>query len=145
MPTHFSMIFISVCLAVIVSADNSNKVMSSKDYGVRLCGREFIRAVIFTCGGSRWKRVLDLDLLLNRNRDLLKTPDDQKQADAEPRDKATAGLSGELEVDLSSPGLDLDSYISNLHYDRRKRTFAHGLAGICCNQGCTKNDIGRFC
>nr|2FHW_B Chain B, Relaxin 3 (Prorelaxin H3) (Insulin-like peptide INSL7) (Insulin-like peptide 7) [synthetic construct]2K1V_B Chain B, Relaxin-3 [synthetic construct] len=23
-------------------------------YGVRLCGREFIRAVIFTCGGSRW-------------------------------------------------------------------------------------------
>lgn len=25
-------------------------------YGVKLCGREFIRAVIFTCGGSRWKR-----------------------------------------------------------------------------------------
>ncbi|XP_069482112.1 relaxin-3-like [Ambystoma mexicanum] len=32
------------------------------DYGVRLCGREFIRAVIFTCGGSRWKRLtLDVD------------------------------------------------------------------------------------
>lgn len=27
-------------------------------YGVKLCGREFIRAVIFTCGGSRWKRSL---------------------------------------------------------------------------------------
>ncbi|OCT56528.1 relaxin-3 [Xenopus laevis] len=27
------------------------------DYGVKLCGREFIRAVIFTCGGSRWKRL----------------------------------------------------------------------------------------
>lgn len=25
-------------------------------YGVKLCGREFIRAVIFTCGGSRWRR-----------------------------------------------------------------------------------------
>ncbi|CAJ0940788.1 unnamed protein product [Ranitomeya imitator] len=24
--------------------------------GVKLCGREFIRAVIFTCGGSRWRR-----------------------------------------------------------------------------------------
>ncbi|KFV46078.1 Relaxin-3, partial [Gavia stellata] len=23
---------------------------------VKLCGRDFIRAVIFTCGGSRWKR-----------------------------------------------------------------------------------------
>ncbi|XP_053322081.1 prorelaxin H1 [Spea bombifrons] len=27
------------------------------EYGVKLCGREFIRAVIFTCGGSRWKRL----------------------------------------------------------------------------------------
>ncbi|XP_025939381.1 relaxin-3-like [Apteryx rowi] len=26
-------------------------------YVVKLCGREFIRAVIFTCGGSRWKRL----------------------------------------------------------------------------------------
>ncbi|KAM9508300.1 relaxin-3-like [Guaruba guarouba] len=26
-------------------------------YGMKLCGREFIRAVIFTCGGSRWKRL----------------------------------------------------------------------------------------
>ncbi|XP_072543120.1 insulin-like 5b [Salminus brasiliensis] len=26
--------------------------------GVRLCGREFLRAVVYTCGGSRWRRVL---------------------------------------------------------------------------------------
>ncbi|XP_067586366.1 LOW QUALITY PROTEIN: relaxin-3 [Pseudorca crassidens] len=25
-------------------------------YGVKLCGREFIRAVIFTCGGSWWRQ-----------------------------------------------------------------------------------------
>lgn len=29
---------------------------NSSFYGVKLCGREFIRAVIFTCGGSRWRR-----------------------------------------------------------------------------------------
>ncbi|KFQ78774.1 Relaxin-3, partial [Phaethon lepturus] len=23
---------------------------------VKLCGRDFIRAIVFTCGGSRWKR-----------------------------------------------------------------------------------------
>ncbi|XP_063065821.1 prorelaxin H1 [Engraulis encrasicolus] len=131
-----------VFVAVVVSADSSNKGVLSKDYGVRLCGREFIRAVIFTCGGSRWKRVLDLDLLLNRNRE---THDDQKRSDVESRDRPAAGSSGEPEVDLSSAGLDLDSYISKLHFERRKRTFAHGLAGICCNEGCTKNDIGRFC
>ncbi|XP_030048235.1 relaxin-3-like [Microcaecilia unicolor] len=27
------------------------------EFGVKLCGREFIRAVIYTCGGSRWKRL----------------------------------------------------------------------------------------
>ncbi|NP_001122028.1 insulin-like 5b precursor [Danio rerio] len=25
--------------------------------GLRLCGREFFRAVVYTCGGSRWRRV----------------------------------------------------------------------------------------
>ncbi|KAI4891916.1 hypothetical protein NFI96_029998 [Prochilodus magdalenae] len=25
---------------------------------VKLCGREFIRAVVYTCGGSRWRRLL---------------------------------------------------------------------------------------
>ncbi|KFV06330.1 Relaxin-3, partial [Pterocles gutturalis] len=23
---------------------------------VKLCGRDFVRAVVFTCGGSRWRR-----------------------------------------------------------------------------------------
>ncbi|XP_043940796.1 insulin-like peptide INSL5 [Protopterus annectens] len=26
---------------------------------VKLCGREFIRAVIYTCGGSRWRRLMN--------------------------------------------------------------------------------------
>ncbi|CAL8348133.1 unnamed protein product [Gadus morhua 'NCC'] len=25
---------------------------------VKLCGREFLRAVVYTCGGSRWRRLL---------------------------------------------------------------------------------------
>lgn len=45
-----------------VSADAAGRQMVSRDYGVKLCGREFIRAVIFTCGGSRWKRSIDMDL-----------------------------------------------------------------------------------
>ncbi|KAL0198403.1 hypothetical protein M9458_006943, partial [Cirrhinus mrigala] len=34
------------------------QALDGPSYGVKLCGREFIRAVIFTCGGSRWKRSL---------------------------------------------------------------------------------------
>ncbi|KAM3619304.1 uncharacterized protein V6R79_005922 [Siganus canaliculatus] len=30
---------------------------------VKLCGREFLRAVVYTCGGSRWRRLLgDADM-----------------------------------------------------------------------------------
>lgn len=29
--------------------------------------------------------------------------------------------------------------------DKKKRNFSLGVAGKCCNQGCTKNDIGRLC
>lgn len=25
---------------------------------VKLCGRDFVRAIVFTCGGSRWRRDL---------------------------------------------------------------------------------------
>lgn len=28
---------------------------------------------------------------------------------------------------------------------RKKRNFSMGVAGMCCNQGCTKNDIGQLC
>ncbi|KAL6088188.1 hypothetical protein STEG23_034389 [Scotinomys teguina] len=46
-------------------------------YGVKLCGREFIRAVIFTCGGSRWRRadILAHDSLGDFFRDAEANPD----------------------------------------------------------------------
>ena len=54
-----------VCIGGIcncVRADVMSRLMVPRDYGVKLCGREFIRAVIFTCGGSRWKRSIEGDL-----------------------------------------------------------------------------------
>lgn len=54
-----------VCVGGVCSsvrADVMSRMMVPRDYGVKLCGREFIRAVIFTCGGSRWKRSTEGDL-----------------------------------------------------------------------------------
>lgn len=48
-------VVIAACLFV---AGVGAQPMEDPAYGVKLCGREFIRAVIFTCGGSRWKRSL---------------------------------------------------------------------------------------
>ncbi|KAI5612542.1 insulin-like 5b precursor, partial [Silurus asotus] len=33
---------------------------------MRLCGREFLRAVVYTCGGSRWRRSLN-DIFMNES------------------------------------------------------------------------------
>lgn len=45
-------------LAVLVEEMRCNEAYPSF-YGVKLCGREFIRAVIFTCGGSRWRKSVE--------------------------------------------------------------------------------------
>lgn len=37
------------CVAQVQTQDNTNTL--------RLCGRAFVRAVVYTCGGSRWKRL----------------------------------------------------------------------------------------
>lgn len=42
---------LAVCLLLV-----GVRAYDGPSYGVKLCGREFIRAVIFTCGGSRWRR-----------------------------------------------------------------------------------------
>lgn len=45
-------------LLVLVDEMRCNEAYPSF-YGVKLCGREFIRAVIFTCGGSRWRKSVE--------------------------------------------------------------------------------------
>lgn len=45
-------------LVVLVDQMRCNEAYPSF-YGVKLCGREFIRAVIFTCGGSRWRKSVE--------------------------------------------------------------------------------------
>ncbi|XP_060790935.1 prorelaxin H1 [Neoarius graeffei] len=159
--------------------------VQQRDYGVKLCGREFIRAVIFTCGGSRWRRAIDLQLPGHDSNLLLSQQsssdgDEQlgwiKNNDAAP-DKQSSILSSSLSDLLQAVGAQrntrdesslteemqrswLDPLFSSkplggervrsldlgwLQEDRRRRNYSLGLAGICCNQGCTKNDIGRLC
>lgn len=54
-PHPLSIMWKAVVLAVCLLVSGVQP-MDDPTYGVKLCGREFIRAVIFTCGGSRWKR-----------------------------------------------------------------------------------------
>ncbi|XP_053335293.1 prorelaxin H1 [Clarias gariepinus] len=163
--------------------------VQQRDYGVKLCGREFIRAVIFTCGGSRWRRAVDLELpgldpnLLLSYQSSSDEGGEQlswmKSGDTDP-DKPSSILSSSSSSltdllqamgdrrntrDESSLSAEvqrswLESLYSSkplgggqvksldlgwLREDRRRRNHSLGLAGLCCNQGCTKNDIGLLC
>ncbi|XP_069350950.1 relaxin-3 [Eulemur rufifrons] len=113
-------------------------------YGVKLCGREFIRAVIFTCGGSRWRRS---DVLAH-----------DAMGDAFPGAEAnTDSLAGELDETVgSSEWLALTkspqafyggrpSWQETPGALRGSRDVLAGLSSNCCKWGCSKSEISSLC
>lgn len=65
---------VAVCLGCVchcLQAELMSQLVVPRDYGVKLCGREFIRAVIFTCGGSRWRRSAEISTGESTTRSLL--------------------------------------------------------------------------
>ncbi|XP_056588016.1 prorelaxin H1 [Triplophysa dalaica] len=123
-----ALLLVCVCAcSVCVSASRADL---PREFGVKLCGREFIRAVIFTCGGSRWRRATT----------------HSGEMSLERRDEFSVSEDAPLLSDLLR--LQTDARVATLFSsrpERRKRNFSLGLAGLCCNQGCTKHDIGRLC
>ncbi|CAL8307653.1 unnamed protein product [Lota lota] len=49
-----SLVVAVVLCALLCSASQ----VGAEVKAVKLCGREFLRAVVYTCGGSRWRRLL---------------------------------------------------------------------------------------
>ncbi|XP_030236119.1 relaxin-3a isoform X1 [Gadus morhua] len=116
--------------------------MEGPSYGVKLCGREFIRAVIFTCGGSRWKRSLG-----------------SKEVDAwgsqdEPISDQPSGVDSSLQLEeIGESGFKrtVRSVISEeilqalRRDDRKGRGVVVGLSNACCKWGCSKSEISSLC
>ncbi|KAK0136644.1 Relaxin-3 [Merluccius polli] len=171
-----------VCVCSKVQPAAAERLAVPRDYGVKLCGREFIRAVIFTCGGSRWRRAQDGDSdPFQRNyyhSDVTQGGDDQPGGWQQNDVRVTkyphlsppalgATLADLLAVFGRDAGRPLDPLrefqLSTISEEQRKQTdvgwpksssssslrkrrnFSLGVAGMCCSQGCTKNDIGRLC
>ncbi|XP_041041366.1 relaxin-3-like [Carcharodon carcharias] len=79
----------------------------SAEPGIKVCGREFIRAIIDTCGGSRWKR------LLNNQNDPFQTSADKgdfKEMDSMKNLQRMFGNDRNQEVDLSFVEQVIDEY-----------------------------------
>ncbi|KAG9472479.1 relaxin-3 [Eleutherodactylus coqui] len=139
-------------LAMHGSAHGSVRVPT---IGVKLCGREFIRAVIFTCGGSRWRRN---EVIQTGDRtDLFGNlvPADRESDEEEVFNEWATNLqphNGEI-MDYGSPqpwrdptgsrhGVSEDPVRA---VERRGREAALGLSNTCCKWGCSKSQISSLC
>ncbi|KAK2087498.1 Relaxin-3 [Saguinus oedipus] len=113
-------------------------------YGVKLCGREFIRAVIFTCGGSRWRRS---DILAREAMgDSLLDADADGDHLAGTLDEAVG--SSEWLILTKSPQAfyrGQPSWQGTPGALRGSRDVLAGLSSSCCKWGCSKSEISSLC
>ena len=49
-----ALVVLPLLLCAVVQVEQAEAEVKA----VKLCGREFLRAVVYTCGGSRWRRLL---------------------------------------------------------------------------------------
>ncbi|XP_069508993.1 relaxin-3 [Ambystoma mexicanum] len=145
----------------VLAADTGvHAEVRSAPYGVKLCGREFIRAVIFTCGGSRWRRSG------STLTDLLEGLGGPGAADSEEglsidwnmaafsnKDLADYGslpawrelLAGQARQSQGAGGVSVEGLGSLRPSERRGRDVVVGLSNTCCKWGCSKSEISSLC
>nr|XP_057905239.1 relaxin-3-like [Doryrhamphus excisus] len=128
------------------------ETMEDPVYGVKLCGREFIRAVIFTCGGSRWRRSL------RTSEDLLSSHQEQSSEELSQSSVMDSILHRNRDRDFISRenhdrvfNRPTRSFITEeilealRKADRKGRDVVVGLSNACCKWGCSKSEISSLC
>ncbi|XP_066517907.1 relaxin-3b [Hoplias malabaricus] len=151
-------VVLTLCLLVAL-ASRAQATDGHPIYGVKLCGREFIRAVIFTCGGSRWRR--SVSMAADLSTDLLSAHDDEASDDWSSN--SLSALSYKPHPDSETPGwapegpegpvfprparsLISDEVLEALRTsDRKGRDVVVGLSNACCKWGCSKSEISSLC
>ncbi|XP_068193620.1 relaxin-3a [Antennarius striatus] len=136
-----------VCLLVVVGS----QPMDDPAYGVKLCGREFIRAVIFTCGGSRWRRSL-------RTPDVSEDPFSYRQGDSSEGSMVESLLQRNRDLSFMPAEKQEGKFIRTTRSfiteeilealrkaDRKGRDVVVGLSNACCKWGCSKTEISSLC
>ncbi|KAM4603523.1 relaxin-3b [Polymixia lowei] len=123
-------------------------------YGVKLCGREFIRAVIFTCGGSRWKRSIgdsgvtgDVAFDPWNTNPIPQLSSEQHPSESQVWKEETTGeaSTGAGFSRLGRSPISEEVLEALRSADRKGRDVVVGLSNACCKWGCSKSEISSLC
>ncbi|XP_039623679.1 insulin-like 3 (Leydig cell) [Polypterus senegalus] len=158
--------FLFLCLGISLSALVGSRQVLAQNNRVKLCGREFVRSVVVSCGSPRWKRFsseieqpqvgLYGQLLSwldgNNNLESFFPPEvtDEPSITSQEAGEVQTPFGDEegspfhlspftIEVPPSSTG----SAPSEKWASRTRREAS--LAGICCRLGCTKSELSLYC
>ncbi|KAM6305524.1 insulin-like peptide INSL5 [Aegotheles albertisi] len=112
---------------------------------VRLCGRDFVRAVVFTCGGSRWRRHLPDYHYLFESANPPPFPH-ENQGYPDPWTSTEQGL----ETDSEEPHGTQREMEPDPQHPRKtsmpqRREAAKLLTTSCCSIGCSEREISSLC
>nr|XP_013048573.2 insulin-like peptide INSL5 [Anser cygnoides] len=112
---------------------------------VKLCGRDFVRAIVFTCGGSRWKRDLaDYQYLFESENPLPFSEENNGYADPLTYTDRRLGTDSEEILNIK-PETKRDLQRTRKMSMLRKREVAKLLTTSCCSVGCSERDISSLC
>ncbi|XP_064372484.1 insulin-like peptide INSL5 [Dromaius novaehollandiae] len=107
---------------------------------VRLCGRDFVRAIVFTCGGSRWRRHVGDLAALDADGEDPPPPSAESGGFAEP-----PGHAGEPLRAGAGTGAERGWRGAAGTWPLRKREAARLLPTSCCSVGCSERDLSSLC
>ncbi|OCU00793.1 insulin-like 3 [Xenopus laevis] len=132
---------------------------ASNELGIKLCGREFIRTVVMSCGGSRWKRYSPepgqervnpyRDFIGWLNQDFLDNPESLNSLYNEEHGAQNVPSPGQQQQDDTMEQLQGPLYDSLVGQEPRSTSLrmrrSAGPGGSCCQKGCTKTELMKFC
>ncbi|XP_056388398.1 insulin-like peptide INSL5 [Hyla sarda] len=127
-----------VLLAFLVAAEQ----VTADGQFVKLCGREFIRAVIYTCGGSRWRRLLSGQPQDMTDRDAFFALHAVDEDSVGPVEYHVQKINSEnLQETESSEEL----WGLKKNPAQERRDLNELLTTACCKTGCKKKDLSSLC
>ncbi|MEE6494884.1 hypothetical protein FKM82_001889 [Ascaphus truei] len=112
---------------------------------VKLCGREFIRAVIYTCGGSRWRRLLPEQPQAVPDRGSLFALYTGGIELADPLEYQLQKMNAQTEEVHQQTESTGELWNTEKNSGQERRDLNELLTTACCKSGCKKKDLTSLC